>query len=446
MAKKLVLFEINECDFPYIFYGAKRYNFKAITEFFHDKKNISTFTKDKTEGVNLDPWVQWVSVHTGKPSSIHKVLKIGQKLDKDIPQVWESIAKKNYKIILWGAFNSILKNKKNINIFFPDPWSYTQKPYPLSFKNLLDLPRYYALNYPNINFFKFSLNVINFFKKIFLSKVFFYLSKNFLNYLKMIIKFKLKSFNYYFFLDLISLKFISIDIQKKNTDFAIIALNSFAHFQHNFWDEKKYEYAYFWYLNEMIIEMKKISKNFNSILIYNGFSQKKIDPIFYIRPKNPTHFFDILGIRFLDIKPNMTSGGHVFFANTNDKKKCIETLNNICLYGKKLFCIKNYNHENKIYYNFNLVFFKIPKNTKKINKNNCKKYFKTLIDHKTYQKTIKNDTVDKILDGVVFNKSTSDHTREGVLYYKNFSPILKIKKKKIENHVLSSYIKKYFNV
>ena len=38
MAKKLVLFEINECDFPYIFYGAKRYNFKAITEFFHDKK------------------------------------------------------------------------------------------------------------------------------------------------------------------------------------------------------------------------------------------------------------------------------------------------------------------------------------------------------------------------------------------------------------------------
>ena len=95
------------------------------------------------------------------------------------------------------------------------------------------------------------------------------------------IKFKLISFNYYFFLDLVSLKFVSIDIKKKNTEFAIIALNSFAHFQHNYWDEKKYEYIYFWYLNEMVLEIEKISKNFNSVLIYNGFSQKKIKPLLF---------------------------------------------------------------------------------------------------------------------------------------------------------------------
>ena len=92
--KKLVLFEINECDFQYFLFGAKKYKFKAILNLFSDKKNTSTFTKDKTEGVNLDPWVQWVSVHTGKTSSYHKVLKIGQKLDKKIPQVWEALAKK----------------------------------------------------------------------------------------------------------------------------------------------------------------------------------------------------------------------------------------------------------------------------------------------------------------------------------------------------------------
>lgn len=156
-----------------------------------------------------------MSVHTGKPSSYHKVLKIGQKLDKKIPQVWEALAKKIIKIFLWGAFNSFLKSKKNINIFIPDPWSFTQKAHPIGLKGLLDLPRYYALKYPNINFFKFSINLIKFLKKIIFSRIFFYFFINLFNYLKIIFKFKLISFNYYFFLDPVSLKFVSIDIQKK---------------------------------------------------------------------------------------------------------------------------------------------------------------------------------------------------------------------------------------
>jgi len=49
MIKKLVLFEINECDFKYFLFGAKKYKFKAILNLFSDKKNISTFTHDKTE-------------------------------------------------------------------------------------------------------------------------------------------------------------------------------------------------------------------------------------------------------------------------------------------------------------------------------------------------------------------------------------------------------------
>jgi hypothetical protein len=444
--KKLVLFEINECDFQYFLFGAKKYKFKAILNLFSDKKNTSTFTKDKTEGVNLDPWVQWVSVHTGKPSSYHKVLKIGQKLDKKIPQVWEALAKKNIKIVLWGAFNSILKSKKNINTFIPDPWSFTQKAHPIRLKGLLDLPRYYALNYPNINFFKFSINLINFLKKILFSRVFFYFFVNLFNYLRIMIKFKLISFNYYFFLDLVSLKFVSIDIKKKNTEFAIIALNSFAHFQHNYWDEKKYEYIYFWYLNEMVLEIEKISKNFNSVLIYNGFSQKKIKPLLFIRPKYPTKFFDILNIKFLNIRPNMTSGGLVFFANNNDKKRCINTLLKITLFGKRVFCIKDYKEQNRIYYNFNLTFFKIPKNIMKMNKNNYKKYFKTLTDHKTYQTINNNDIIDKILCNIIFNKSTSAHNNQGTLYHKNFSPLLKNKKKIFENHLLNNYIKEYFNI
>ena len=32
----------------------------------------------KKEHHGLDPWVQWVSIHTGKPSSEHKILELGK--------------------------------------------------------------------------------------------------------------------------------------------------------------------------------------------------------------------------------------------------------------------------------------------------------------------------------------------------------------------------------
>ena len=68
MKKKLLIIELNECDFNFFLYWSKKYNFPTIEKFFQKRKKINTFTKDKHEGFNLDPWVQWISVHTGKKS------------------------------------------------------------------------------------------------------------------------------------------------------------------------------------------------------------------------------------------------------------------------------------------------------------------------------------------------------------------------------------------
>ena len=37
-------------------------------------------------------------------------------------------------------------------------------------------------------------------------------------------------------------------------------MNSFAHYQHNYWDEKKFDYVYFWYLNKMLNIIREIEK------------------------------------------------------------------------------------------------------------------------------------------------------------------------------------------
>ena len=142
-------------------------------------------------------------------------------------------------------FNANLRNKKNIDLFFPDPWSFTQKAYPKKYNNYLQLPRYYALNYPNTKLSKFLFFTFLFFKELFFSKSFLYLIQNSFHFLNIFISSKYKSFNYYFFLDLISLEILKNNLERKKSEITIIGLNSFAHYQHNFWDNEKFEKYYF---------------------------------------------------------------------------------------------------------------------------------------------------------------------------------------------------------
>ena len=60
MKKKTIIFEINECDFNFFFYGSKKYNYPKIKKFFENKKKFKTITNDKKEGLNLDPLNPWV--------------------------------------------------------------------------------------------------------------------------------------------------------------------------------------------------------------------------------------------------------------------------------------------------------------------------------------------------------------------------------------------------
>ena len=234
--KNLIIFEINEFDYKFFIYGSKKYNFPQIKNFFKlEKKN--TITKDNKEGLNLDPWVQWVSAHTGKDSNKHKVLRIGQVLDKDIRQVWEKLPNKK-RVSIWGLFNSILRKKNNIDLFYPDPWSFTQKAYPENLNSFLALPRYYAKNYPNFNLsdiLNCSLKLLN---KVLFSGIIFFIIKNIISLISIFFRSGLSSFNIYFLFDLFSLILLREQLNKNRSDLVIIGLNSFAHYQHNYWNEK----------------------------------------------------------------------------------------------------------------------------------------------------------------------------------------------------------------
>ena len=70
--KKLLAIHLNEFNYNYLKYGAKKYKLNNIKKLLTFKK-IDTFTKDKIQNKNLDPWVQSVSINTGILSKKHKI-------------------------------------------------------------------------------------------------------------------------------------------------------------------------------------------------------------------------------------------------------------------------------------------------------------------------------------------------------------------------------------
>ena len=148
--KKLIAINLNEFNLEFLQYGEKKYNCKYIQKFLKIKK-IETFSKDLKQDKNLDPWVQSISMNTGKRSNKHKIYNLGEKIPKKINQIWDSLSKQKKNCAVWGTMNTKFKDNKYIKIFLPDPWNHQNKVKPKELKNLYVLPREYAQNYTNFN-------------------------------------------------------------------------------------------------------------------------------------------------------------------------------------------------------------------------------------------------------------------------------------------------------
>ena len=78
MIKKLFI-ELNEITYEF----CKEYddNFYFIKELFKKKSifgsKLLTRSDGNREGEDLDPWVEWVTIHCGKPYSVHKIKSLG---------------------------------------------------------------------------------------------------------------------------------------------------------------------------------------------------------------------------------------------------------------------------------------------------------------------------------------------------------------------------------
>jgi len=85
---------------------------------------VNTISEDKYE--LLEPWIQWATVQTGKTYDEHKVLRLGDMVDRpDLQQIFEDLEKLGLSVGAISPFNAD-NRLANAKFFIPDPWTQTR--------------------------------------------------------------------------------------------------------------------------------------------------------------------------------------------------------------------------------------------------------------------------------------------------------------------------------
>jgi hypothetical protein len=133
MRNQLLLLELNEVNLEYIqayIAKGKLPSFACLIE----RHGLSrTTSEDRYE--RLEPWIQWVTAHTGLTFSEHGVFRLGDIVDKDIPQIWEILEEQGLKVGAISPMNARHRLRKPA-FFVPDPWTKTQISAPWTLRRL----------------------------------------------------------------------------------------------------------------------------------------------------------------------------------------------------------------------------------------------------------------------------------------------------------------------
>ena len=78
----------------------------------------------------LEPWVQWVTVHTGLSRAEHKVADLDEGPQLRVPRVWDLVSDAGKKVWVCGSMNAGIQGNGINGLFLPDPWTTSVEPYP----------------------------------------------------------------------------------------------------------------------------------------------------------------------------------------------------------------------------------------------------------------------------------------------------------------------------
>jgi len=136
MQQATILLGLNEINFDYIKFYANQGKLPVLKSLLDKHPLIETESEKKYQ--LLEPWIQWVTIHTGKTYEEHQVYRLGDITErKDLKQLWETFEENGVSVGAISPFNAD-NRLKNPSFFVPDPWTKTKASGNWLVRNLSD--------------------------------------------------------------------------------------------------------------------------------------------------------------------------------------------------------------------------------------------------------------------------------------------------------------------
>ena len=366
--KKLIFVELNEINFDVVkSYLKKGVVLPAFSRIFNEKFII---TKSESEYENLEPWIQWPSVHTGLGYKDHKIFRLGDFVNSDKQQFFEKVENAGFKV---GAISPMNASNNLIRpaYFIPDPWTRTKTD-----GSFLSRSIYEAVSQA-VNDNSSSKITASSMIKLGLAFLLLVSPKRMLSMISYAFRAIKKPWRKALFLDKFLHEIHMTLFRKNQPNFSTLFLNAGAHIQHHYYFNSPYIESNNlqnpeWYIEsnedpflEMLYIYDSILEDILKIpntesIIATGLSQQPFDYLkFYYRLKDHRSFLEKLGIKPKSVDPRMTRDFLISFENKNEADRAALILENIKFddntrlfgeidnRGKDLFVVLTYPNEIK---------------------------------------------------------------------------------------------------
>jgi hypothetical protein len=349
--RELLLIELNEVMFPYVEHYIRKGRLPHFAALF--EQHGYGLTDSKESYANLEPWIQWVSAHTGLPYESHRVFRLGDIVGKPIPQIFELLEQRGISVGAVSPMNA--ENRlRNAAFFVPDPWTKGRV------SGGRDLRRLYEAISNGVN--ENAAGRMSPFDAFHLAEglIRYGAASNAGMYLHLAATSRGKPWRRALFLDLLLADTFLKLWRRDRPQFGLLFLNAAAHVQHHYlYSSDGYPGAHrnpSWYVPAGLDPLLEIYEVYDGILgtlsqlerqprllLATGLSQEPYPaPVYYYRLRDHQAFLRLLGVPFSNVQARMSRDFLAEFASAETARSAQSTLESVNdSQGSQVFLVDN---------------------------------------------------------------------------------------------------------
>jgi hypothetical protein len=119
---QLIFLQLNEINFDIVERYVNTQDLPAFRRLLGDFKRVETYAENNYH--ELEPWIQWVSAHSGATYGEHQIFRLGDAAISTVPQVFARLEKMGLRVGAISPMNA-RNDLSDPAYFIPDPWTAT---------------------------------------------------------------------------------------------------------------------------------------------------------------------------------------------------------------------------------------------------------------------------------------------------------------------------------